>query len=162
MNKHTYTTRALALLLSLLLVVGAFAGCSDGSNSSASQPSSQTGSAVSAPASSSADGQSSDNASVSVKAITLEVVHKDGSKKEFTIETEAENLRAALEQEKLIEGEESDYGLFVKTVDGETADDANQEWWKLTDKDGEMTPAGVDDTKIADGDVYVFTLTVGY
>lgn len=161
MNKRTNTARGLSLLLVLLLTLSAFAGCSGGGNSSDSQPSSQTGSAVSAPASS-AGGQSSDNASVSVKTVILEVVHKDGSKKEFTMETEAENLRAALEQEKLIEGEESDYGLFVKTVDGETVDDANEEWWKLTDKDGEMTPTGVDDTKIADGDVYVFTFTVGY
>lgn len=160
MNKRTYTTRALALLLCLLLVIGAFAGCSGGNDSSASQTSSQTSSAVSEPASSAAESQSS-AVSVAAKAITVKVVHKDGSEKEFPIETEAENLRAALEPDGLIAGEESEYGLFVKTVDGETVDDANQEWWCLT-KDGEMTDTGVDDTKIADGDVYTFTLTVGY
>ena len=73
----------------------------------------------------------------------------------------AENLREALEQEKLAEGEESSFGLFVKTVDGETVDDGNQEWWCLT-KGGEMWNYGVDDTKIADGDAFEFTFTEGY
>ena len=89
------------------------------------------------------------------------MVHKDGSKKDFTITTEAENLRAALEQEKLVEGEESEFGLFVKTVDGETVNDADQEWWCLT-KGGEMWNNGVDTTEISDGDAYEFTFTVGY
>ena len=70
-------------------------------------------------------------------------------------------LREALEQEKLAEGEESSFGLFVKTVDGETVDDGNQEWWCLT-KGGEMWNYGVDDTKIADGDAFEFTFTEGY
>ena len=62
---------------------------------------------------------------------------------------------------RLIAGDESEYGLFVKTVDGETADDANQEWWCFT-KGGEMLMTGVDDTMIADGEQYEATLTVGW
>ena len=104
---------------------------------------------------------SSAGSSVSAKTITLTVVHKDKSENSFTISTEAENLREALEQEKLAEGEESSFGLFVKTVDGETVDDGNQEWWCLT-KGGEMWNYGVDDTKIADGDAFEFTFTEGY
>ena len=49
----------------------------------------------------------------------------------------------------------------VETVDGETADEGNQEWWCLT-KGGEMWNYGVDDTQIEDGDAFEFTLTVGY
>ena len=75
--------------------------------------------------------------------------------------TAVEYLRGALEQEALIAGEESDYGLFVKTVDGVTADDANQEWWCFT-KGGEMLETGVDSTPIADGDTFEITLTQGY
>lgn len=149
MNKRTNIARGLSLLLALLLALSVFAGCSDENSSSASQPSSQTGSAVSA------------SDSVSAKTITVTVVHKDGSKKDFSVDTDADNLRGALEPDGIIAGEESDYGLFVKTVDGETADDANQEWWCVT-KGGEMLNTGVDDTKIADGDAYEFTLTVGY
>ena len=93
--------------------------------------------------------------------ITLVVVHGDGSEKEFAIATDEVTLRGALEQEKLIEGNESEWGLYVLTVDGETADEAQQQWWCLT-KDGEMTATGVDDTVIADGEHYEFTLTTGW
>lgn len=101
------------------------------------------------------------DADSSAKTITVTVVHGDGSTKDFSISTDAEFLRGALEQEQLASGDESEYGLFVKTVDGETADDANQEWWCFT-KGGEMLNTGVDDTPIADGDTYEITLTVGY
>ncbi len=60
------------------------------------------------------------------------MVHGDGSEKEFPVSTTAETLGEALEAEGLIAGEESSYGLFVTTVDGETVDDGNQEWWCLT------------------------------
>ena len=100
-------------------------------------------------------------ASEGAKTVTVEVVHKDESRKEFVIHTDAENLRGALEQEKLIEGTESDWGLYVLTVDGETADENQQQWWCLT-KDGEMTPSGVDDTVIADGEHYEFELKTGW
>ncbi len=95
------------------------------------------------------------------KTIAVQVIHKDESKREFSISTDEEYLRGALEQQDLIEGEESDYGLFVKTVDGESVDDANQEWWRFT-KGGEMLNTGVDSTPIADGESYEITFTVGY
>ena len=95
------------------------------------------------------------------KTLAIEVVHADGSKKELTVHTDAENLRAALESEGLIAGEESEYGLFVKTVDGETADDSKQQWWAVS-KDGQMLDTGVDTTMISDGEHYEFTLTTGW
>ena len=84
------------------------------------------------------------------KKLTVTVVHGDGSTKDFAIATDAENLRAALEEQSLIEGTESEYGLYVLTVDGETADEGAQQWWCFT-KGGEMLMTGVDDTMIADG-----------
>ena len=95
------------------------------------------------------------------KAITVQVIHGDGSQKDFSIRTDAENLRAACEQEDLIQGSESDFGLYVLTVDGETADESQQQWWCIT-KSGEMLMTGVDDTMIADGEQYEFTLTTGW
>ena len=68
---------------------------------------------------------------------------------------------AAMEQEGLIQGTESDFGLYVQTVDGETADESIQQWWCIT-KEGEMLMTGVDDTVIADGEQYEFTLTTGW
>ncbi len=93
--------------------------------------------------------------------VTVEVTHGDKSVKEFTIVTTAENLRGALEQENLIQGDEGQYGLFVKTVDGETVNGDNQEWWCFTNS-GEVMMTGVDDTLIADGDHYEIVFTVGW
>lgn len=100
-------------------------------------------------------------ASAGDKTITVAVVHADGTQKDFTIQTDAEFLRGALEQEGLIEGTESEYGLYVTVVDGETADDSEQQWWCFT-KGGEMLMTGVDSTPIADGEQYEITLTIGW
>ena len=100
-------------------------------------------------------------AAAGVKTVTVEVIHGDGSEKTFPIQTQAENLRGACEQAQLIEGTESDYGLYVLTVDGETADESRQQWWCIT-KGGEQHDFGVDDTMIQDGEQYEFTLKTGW
>ena len=95
------------------------------------------------------------------KALVVTAVHGDETSKEFQIATDAEYLRGALEEQKLIEGSESEYGMYVTVVDGETADESLQQWWCFT-KDGEMLMTGVDTTPIADGEHYEITLTVGW
>lgn len=134
-------TKVLALLLALALSLSLLAGCSNAGDSS-----SDAGSG------SKAEG---------VKSITFTVVHGDGTSKDFPIETSQEMLGAALLDEKLIEGDEGEYGLFVTTVDGETADSSQQQWWCLT-AGGETVTTGVDSTPIEDGGQYEFTLTTGY
>ena len=152
---------ALLLTLALTLTLAACVGDSGSSQESAGE-SSQSGSAQSE-ASSQAESESGEDSSEEAqeKTIAFQVVHKDGSTQDFEIATTAGTLREALEAEGLIAGEESSYGLYVETVDGETADEGNQEWWCLT-KGGEMWNYGVDDTQIQDGDAFEFTLTVGY
>ena len=95
------------------------------------------------------------------KALVVTVVHGDESSKDFSFTTDAENLRTALEEQKLIEGTESEYGLYVTKVDGEEADESQQQWWCFS-KDGEDLMTGVDDTMIADGDHYDITLKTGW
>jgi len=95
------------------------------------------------------------------KTIGVTVIHGDGTQKSFTIETNEEFLAGALEQEKLIEGTQSEYGIFISAVDGETADESAQQWWCLT-KSGETVMTGADMTPIADGDQYELTLTEGW
>lgn len=95
------------------------------------------------------------------KEISVKVIHADQSEKDFTYHTDAEYLGEVLLDEKLVDGEDSEYGLFVTTVDGETADDSKQQWWCLT-KDGETVNTGVDQTPIADGEHYELTLVEGY
>lgn len=168
--KHVTATvkKSFALVLALVLALGMTA-CGNGESSSSETASSAVSSEVSSEAVSS-EAASSEVASSEAageeetagsKTITVTVVHGDGTSNDITVSNDAENLRDALEAEGIIAGEDSSYGMFVQTVDGETADDGEQEWWCLT-KGGEMWNYGVDDTEIADGDVYEFTLTVGY
>jgi hypothetical protein len=89
--------------------------------------------------------------------IPLEVIGPDGVSKEHSVSTDSsKNLRQALEGAGLISGDEGAYGLYVKVVDGITADyDVDGSWWSLT-KDGVLC-SGVDSTEIADGDHFEFT-----
>ena len=88
------------------------------------------------------------------KTITVTVTDDKGEKTVFTITTNSPNLRGALEQEKLVEGDESEYGLYVKVVNGVRADyDKDGAWWGFY-KDGKQLPSGIDDTIISDGDKY--------
>ena len=85
----------------------------------------------------------------------------DTETSDFVIETDAEFLRGALEQEGLVEGTESEYGLYVTTVNGITADESQQQWWCFT-RGGGTLETGVDTTPIADGEHYEITLTTGW
>ncbi len=95
------------------------------------------------------------------KALTVTVVHGDGSEKVFDIHTDAEYLAEALLENEIVEDNQTEWGLYILTADGETADEAAQEWWCLT-KGGEMSMYGASETVIADGESYELTFTVGY
>lgn len=95
------------------------------------------------------------------KTVTVEVIIPEEETKEFTLYTDAEYLRQALDEEKLIEGSESEYGFFITSVNGRVADSAKEEWWCIT-KGGEEVYTGVNETPIQDGDTYELTLKVGF
>ena len=92
------------------------------------------------------------------KTIVVQVVHGDASQKEFTYRTGAAYLGEVLLAERLVEGEQSAYGLFITAVDGETAQDSLRQWWCVT-KGGERVDTGADTTPIADGDHFELTLS---
>ena len=92
------------------------------------------------------------------KTISVAVIMDGETTRELTIHTDAEFLRGALEQEKLIEGTESQYGLFVTTVDGVTADESLRQWWNFKDGNGDDLTVGVDSAPIADGDSFQIIL----
>lgn len=94
------------------------------------------------------------------KTLTIEVIAPDYSKT-HEIKTDAEFLGEALKEEGIIEGEESQYGLFITSVDSIKADDSKQQWWCIT-KGGADVMTGADSTPIADGDTFEFTLKEGY
>ena len=77
----------------------------------------------------------------------------------FTLHTDKETLGEALLEHNLIAGEQGAYGLYVKVVNGITADySANQRYWSL-EKNGEYMQTGVDATAITDGEQYALIYT---
>ena len=70
----------------------------------------------------------------------------------FTIKTDKDTVGAALAEHDLIAGEESAYGLYVKTVNDILADyDIDGSYWGFY-KNGEMMMSGVDTTEFTSGD----------
>ena len=95
------------------------------------------------------------------KEINVVVVHADQTENTFTYQTDAEYLADVLLENELVTGETGAYGLFITTVDGETADDSKQQWWCIT-KGGESVTTGADTLPIADEDQFELTLMEGY
>lgn len=80
----------------------------------------------------------------------------EGNSTDFTIHTDKKTVGEALLDLGLIAGDESEYGLYVKTVNGITADyDKDQTYWAFY-VDGEYASTGVDSTDIKAGSTYMF------
>lgn len=95
------------------------------------------------------------------KTITVEVVHADGSEKQFTYHTDEEYLGPVLQAEGLVEGEEGQPGFYITVVDGETADfDKDGAYWAFYQGE-DYAAQGVDTTPIRDGDTFSLVYTVG-
>ena len=89
-----------------------------------------------------------------MKTFVFESVDLDGvtTKKEIT--TNAATVGEALLAAKLIEGEDSAYGLYVKTVNGLTLDyEKDGKYWAFY-VNGEYASTGVDSTPVEDGATY--------
>lgn len=94
------------------------------------------------------------------KHISVEVVHGGGNTANFEYDTDREYLGEVLQENGLISGSESEYGLFVDTVDGETADfDNGGAWWRLT-CNGTDAENGADSVALHDGDDFCWIYTV--
>ncbi len=90
------------------------------------------------------------------KSFTFTVTTAKGEEKSFEIKSDKETVGAALLEEKLISGDDSEYGLYVKTVDGETHDyETDGKYWAFY-VNGEYGEKGVDQTPITDGATYSF------
>lgn len=84
----------------------------------------------------------------------LVIVDGDGNVVNVTVNTDEETVGAALVETGLVEGEESDYGLYVKVVNGILADyDVDATYWAFYIND-EYAVTGVDSTPIVSGETY--------
>ena len=145
MNK-TSMKKILSCFLCMVLIaaMALFAtGCND--NAASSAPASSVVSAVD-------DGVLGEGKT----QFTFTVVDKDGNETEFEIHTDKTTVGDALLELGLIAGEDSEYGLYVKTVNGITADyDVDGTYWAFY-VDGEYASSGVDTTDITAGATYSF------
>ncbi len=87
---------------------------------------------------------------------TFKVVDRDGKETSFDITTDRETVGEALLDEKLIEGDEGEYGLYVKRVNGiEAIYENDGTYWSFY-INGEYAMTGVDTTKVEAGATYTF------
>ena len=96
-----------------------------------------------------------DNTAPATTAEASAVVSK-GKESHFEIHTDEKTVGAALLSLGLIAGEDSEYGLYVKTVNGVTVDyDQDGKYWAFY-VDDEYAATGVDSTDITAGATYTF------
>lgn len=87
------------------------------------------------------------------KTVTVEVKAED-QLVTFTIKTDKDTVGAALLEHGLIAGEQGDFGLYVKVVNGITADyDVDQHYWAFY-INGDYAMTGVDSTEIDESATY--------
>ena len=106
-------------------------------------------------------GKDKSDATEGEKSFTFIVVDGEGNEESFEISTQAATVGEALLDEELIAGEDGQYGLYVKTVNGITVDyDKDGAYWAFYVGDT-YASSGVDTTEIEDGQTYAFKVEKG-
>lgn len=96
------------------------------------------------------------NEKTETKAFQVVVTDLNGQETTFHYTSDKESVGEALLAEGLIQGEQGEYGLYVKTVNGLTLDwEKDGKFWAFY-IDGEFAATGVDQTPITDGSTYGF------
>jgi hypothetical protein len=149
-EKRIFMKKVLSILMAVLIIVS-LAACG---NNVAQTPSTEQGSSLWDSATYKEDTTLGEGA----KTVVVEVKVEDKSVN-FTIKSDAETLGEALLSHNLITGEESEFGLYIKTVNGILADyDVDGSYWGFF-KNGEYMMSGVDTTKFSDGEHYELVRT---
>jgi hypothetical protein len=136
MMQTTRTNKALSLILCMVLIaaMALFSGCGS---------------------------DKADPPKEGEKSFTFTVADLEGNEKSFEITTDAATVGEALLEEKLIAGEDSQYGLYVKTVNGITLDyNKDGAYWSFY-VGNDYAMSGVDTTEIEDGQTYSFRAEKG-
>ena len=98
----------------------------------------------------------SDGAVLGEGAVTfpLTITDKEGNSIHVTIHTDKETVGEALAELSLIDGEMSDYGMYVMTVNGEYHRYEDDGYFWAFYINGESAATGVDGAPVIDGAVY--------
>lgn len=142
----------LSLICAILCVCTVLCSCSGGGNNAT------TSAAETTAAYTVANGAHSKIGSGKFSFV-LEVIDGNGGSTVFDVASDKSTVGEALSSIGLISGEQGDYGLYVKTVNGITADyDKDGTYWAFS-VNGELSQKGVDQTYVKNGDIYTFTVT---
>lgn len=89
-------------------------------------------------------------------SFSFAIMDKEGKENNFLIKTNKTTVGDALLEHNIISGEEGQYGLYVKTVNGLTLDyDKDGYYWSFY-VNGAYATSGVDNTSITEGAKYAF------
>lgn len=163
--------RALSLLLCLLTVTGLFAACkkistlplgtfappvADEAPATKAPSTTESTPTESTPGESATTEAATDEAAPEVRgtgavSFCLTVTDLDGTQKEFVVKTDKKNVADALVEVGLVSGENSEYGLYIKVVNGITADySVDGSYWSLL-VNGEMSMVGASSVLVTEG-----------
>ena len=95
------------------------------------------------------------------KEITIEVINSEEKSTVYELKTDVEYLIQAMDEAKGLtyDGEDSQYGFAVYTVNGETADfSVDQSYWAFY-VNGEYCSYGIDTQPVEDGDEFQIIYT---
>ncbi len=145
--KMTAIKKVLSLILSIVLIAAMAllaSGC-NGNNENIGGTPSENSAAV-----------ESTEIGVGAKQFTFTVIDLEGRQTVFLVKTDKETVGEALLENNLIAGEQGDFGLYVKTVNGITVDyDIHKKYWAFYEGD-KYAAKGVDQTPITEGAAYSF------
>lgn len=92
------------------------------------------------------------------KVFAFQVIDGEENVTSVTVLTDAETVGEALAALDIVAGEDSEFGLYVKTINGITADyETDGSYWAFY-IDGEYAMTGVDATEINEEAVYTFAV----
>lgn len=129
----------------------AFAGCGASNTDSATQTQETVDSSAA----------TSESSAKALKNISIEVVDKDGNKKEYKEETDAEFLKGAMDElaedgDFSYSGNDSGYGIMVDHINGQRADYTQDgAYWAIYVNDA-YGNNGIETQTVTDGDTYSF------
>jgi len=109
-----------------------------------------------------ANAKYTEDATVGEGAKTVKLkIEAEGKSITLTVKTDADILGDALVSYGIVEGDDSEFGLYIKKVNGISADfDTDGYYWGFYQK-GEYMMSGVDSTEIKGGEEFELVRTKG-
>lgn len=150
--KRVRSTHWLSFLLCIVLIAAAAWVTTGCSSSGAEEEASAVGAAVA---------KDGDTLGTGETEFPLIIADQDGTEIRITVRTDKTVVGEALQELGLLEGEEGQYGLYVKVVNGIRADyDKDKVYWAFY-VNGDYAMSGVDVTEICAGDEYALRVEKG-